>query len=83
MAWYSSIAEKLPKVLIFGFLLYWIVSTNTAVGDRVAVIVGVGLFAAFILGRIFDRFGLPEWVLSVVLIAGLFVVWLTAWTTVF
>lgn len=83
MAWYSSIAEKLPKVLIFGGLLYWILSTRTTVGDRVALVVGGGLFTAFILGRILDRFGLPEWVLSVALILGLAVIWLTTWTTVF
>lgn len=83
MAWYSRIAEKLPKVLIFGFILYWIIQINSSVADRVALIVGVGLFVAFILGRIFDRFGFPEWVLSVILVAALFAVWLATWTAVF
>ena len=83
MAWYSSIAEKLPKVLIFGFILYWIIRINSSITDRIALIVGGGLFVAFMLGRIFDRFGFPEWVLNVVLIAGLFAIWLATWTAVF
>ena len=60
MAWLSTIFESLPKALIFGGLLFWIVVTNTGVGARVVGVALIGLLAAIVLGRVFDRFGLPK-----------------------
>ena len=70
MAWLSTIVESLPKALIFGGLLFWIVGTNPGVGARVVGVALIGLLAAIVLGRVFDRFGLPSWVFSVVLNRG-------------
>ncbi len=83
MAWLSTIFESLPKALIFGGLLFWIVVTNPGVGARVVGVALIGLLAAIVLGRVFDRFGLPSWVFSVVLIAVVVGTWLATWTAVF
>lgn len=83
MARLSTIFESLPKALIFGGLLFWIVSSDAAVGARVVGVAVAGLLAAIILGRVFDRVGLPSWVFNVGLIAAVFVTWLVTWTTVF
>ena len=80
MAWLSTIVESLPKALIFGGLLFWIVGTNPGVGARVVGVALIGLLAAIVLGRVFDRCGLPSWVFSVVLIAVVVGTWLATWT---
>ena len=41
------------------------------------------LLFVLMVGRLYDRVGLPEWVFNVVLVLGLFVVWLTTWSEVF
>ena len=68
---------------MFGGLLFWIVGTNAAVGGRVVVVAFAGVLAGVVLGRVFDRAGLPSWVLSIGLIGVVVVAWLATWTTVF
>lgn len=83
MAWVTSVIEQLPKAIVFGFLLFWIVSRNMTLGVRAGITIGTGLLAAMMLGRALDRFGLPAWVFSLTLVVSLFIVWLVTWTSVF
>ena len=69
MAWLSTMLDSLPKVVIFCGLLFGVAL--------------IGLLANIVLGRVFDRFGLPSWVFSVVFIAVVFGTWLATWTAVF
>ena len=83
MAWLPGLLEQLPKAVVFGLVLLWVLNRNTSLDVRAVLIVLAAIVGAVLMGRVLDRWGLPEWVFAVALMGLLFVFWLATWNTVF